>query len=497
MSEFQRQHPAAAITRLITVIRQNLVTFVLILFFGLRGSDNEYTLLVFLAVLLFALVYGIVSWWQYRFRIVDGELHIEYGVFIRQKLYLNRERIQVIDITEGLIQRMFGLVKMDIKTAGSGTEKASISAIARNEALEIQRLLRKKDEEPEKNLSEQPSEEKASAVISKKLPFKDLILAALTSGSIGIIASIVGAVSSQLDQFLNEETLAYIYDILPGFNNIFLISIVVITLLVISWILSFLGVIFQDAEFNVEKNDRELKITKGLFERKHATIPLNRIQAVRFVEGPIRLPFNYGMLYVESAGFQQDKSRSVVLFPLIRKQDVSDFLDNFLPDFHFQEITSKPSKRSIYRYLRRPNYLIIPSVILAAVFFSKSMLWFMLLVLPATYLSWRSYEESGVAVGSEDMLIRERFFSRITTLLKRNRVQAADISQNPFQVRKDLSDYSVTVASGRGGMEFTLRDADKEEAKKLLNWVRPFTELKDTDSLPETSVDPASTNQDF
>jgi len=494
MSEFQRQHPAAAITRLVTVIRQNLITFVLVLFFGLRGSDNEYTMLIFLAALLFALIYGILSWWQYRFRVTDGELHIEYGVFVRQKLYLNRERIQVIDITEGLIQRMFGLVKMDIKTAGSGTEKASISALDRNDALEIQRLLRKNDAEDVLPSSPSESIDAKPEVITKKLPFKELILAALTSGSIGIIASIIGAVSSQLDQFINEETLAYVYDVLPGFSNIFLISIIVITLLVISWILSFLGVIFQDAEFSIEKNERELKITKGLFERKHATIPLNRIQAVRFVEGPIRLPFNLGMLYVESAGFEQDKSRSVVLYPLIRKQDVADFLADFLPEFQFQEITTKPSESSFYRYLRRPNYILIPAVLLAAVLLSKIMLWFLLLVIPATYLAWRSFEESGVATGEEDLLIRERFFSRITTLLKRNRVQAADISQNPFQFRKNLSDYSITVASGRGGMQFTLRDADTKEARKLLNWVKPLSETKKETSHMETSVHPGSEN---
>lgn len=51
----------------------------------------------------------------------------------------------MIDITEGLIQRMFGLVKVEIKTAGGGTEKATISAITRSDAVQLRTLLREKE----------------------------------------------------------------------------------------------------------------------------------------------------------------------------------------------------------------------------------------------------------------------------------------------------------------------------------------------------------------
>lgn len=48
-----------------------------------------------------------------------------------------KERIQVIDVTEGLVQRVFGLVKVEVKTAGGGTESATINAMTFEEAEEL------------------------------------------------------------------------------------------------------------------------------------------------------------------------------------------------------------------------------------------------------------------------------------------------------------------------------------------------------------------------
>lgn len=473
MSEFERQHPIAAVTRLASVLRQNIIPLIILLVYGLSGTEDNYNLIAIGIGIVFAFVYGILSWWYYRFRIVDAEIQIQYGVFVKKKLYLNQQRIQVIDITEGIIQRAFGLVQMEIKTAGSGTERASISAISRERALEIKAQLSSKKIAYSDGEEIQELSNDTEVQATWRLDGKELVYAALTSGSFGLIASIIGGISSQMNQFLNEDNINFVSNILPGLNDILLIVTIVAILILISWVLSFIAVLIQYMDFKVERMDNDIVITRGLFERKHITLPYDRIQAVKVVEGFLRMPFNRAMIYIESAGFQQQKSKSVVVVPLIRKSEIPDFLNTFLAGYHLEEVSLKPPSRAFFRYLRRPVYLPLLITIPLFFFVSNSFAWFIIAIVPLIFLAYRSYHESGVFVGNSLMVVVKRFFNRSTIMVKKPRIQVAEIKKNPFQIRKNLASFDITVASGHTGVTFDVKDLDEDDASQLLKWAVP------------------------
>src|SRR5690554_5910827 len=251
MSEFRRQHPIAAVTELVTIIKQNLVTL-LVFFFLSRTRSDGYFLYLILGGLLITFVIGFLSWWFFKYRVHEDELQIQKGILVKKKLYLSKERIQVIDVTEGLIQRLFGLVIVEIKTAVSRTESATISAASRVEAEILRRELRSRDEHPAEaqEIPELAADETdESQEVYWKLSTKDLVFAAFTSGNFGLIASFLGAIFGQLEQFVTEETIDYIYQIIPGFSSTSMLISLFIVILLISWLFSFLGVIFKYADF--------------------------------------------------------------------------------------------------------------------------------------------------------------------------------------------------------------------------------------------------------
>ena len=86
-----------------------------------------------------------------------------------------------------------------------------------------------------------------------KLSNRNLFLAALTSGNFGVIASILGVVSGQLDQFITDESLEYIASILPGYSQLSTMLWLVTIIFIISYLLSFLGVILRYSDFRIEK----------------------------------------------------------------------------------------------------------------------------------------------------------------------------------------------------------------------------------------------------
>ncbi|HBQ59366.1 MAG TPA: hypothetical protein DD671_07015 [Balneolaceae bacterium] len=484
MSEFKRQHPVAAVSRVIDLIKQNFITLLILLFIGTSNSDG-YFLYFIGGGLAIALIGGVFGWWVFRYRVYEDELQILKGVFIKNKVYMSKDRIQVIDITEGILQRMFGLVQVEVKTAGGGTESATISAISREEAEALRRELRKKnggeiDGDEDTELTE--ADEQEEILDSWKLSKKDLVAAAFTSGNFGLIASILGAISGQLDDFINEETIEYLYEILPGYSNVSLIVAVVIAIIIISWTLSFLGVIFNYSDFKLEKTSKELIITTGLIERKHITVPFNRIQAVRFVEGVIRQPFGYGMIYVESAGFNQtQKGRSIVIAPYISAKVFQDFLKTFAGIDHQPEETITPPKKVRFRYIRRPTYFLLIAVPVLWYFMEYG--WLSVSLIPMmAYLGWMRYTDAVASFDQRLLKMRYRVLSRTTAFVRRNRVQDIELTQNPFQTRKDIFNLSAMAASGAGGMSFEIADIASNDCAKVYDWVTP----KDEENITNT-----------
>ncbi len=476
MSEFRRQHWAAAVDQVFNVIRRNLIYLIVLFFVGNSQSESNLFWYILLGGIAASLLSGIFSWLLFTYRIDGSELHIRKGIFVRKDLYLSKDRIQVIDVTEGIIQRIFGLVKVEIKTAGSGTAGATISAITLEEAERLRTELRKeesKTEQPEVEPGEESSQpvEQDEILDEWRISQKDLVMAALTSGNFGLIASILGAAAGQLDVFINEENINYLVEKLPGFNNFTLILTIVAVVFLISWVLSFLGVIFRYGDFKVIKTEKELLVTSGLIERRHSTIPFNRIQAVRFVEGLLRQPLGHGMVYVESAGFEvNQKERSIVMVPYIAKDELESFFGRFLQDYKVSGMDVKPPQRAFFRYLRRPNYLLL--MVLAGLAFFWEYWWLpALLMIPFTYLGYLQYRDAGLSFNSEMIALSYRKLARTSAYILRKRIQALDERVNPFQDRKDLSTLQVTAASGAKGIEFSVHDLDKENLRMLREWL--------------------------
>ncbi|MDZ7690215.1 MAG: PH domain-containing protein [Balneolaceae bacterium] len=159
---------------------------------------------------------------------------------MRQKLYISKDRIQVIDITSGVVQRMFGLVEVQVKTAGSSSKQAKISAVTKDVARQLREKLRK----DQSSVEEEVEEVKDETHKVYNLGVKDLIIAASTSGRFGVALSIVGTLFSQIDQLLSEEQMIrYLESVVPSSASTSLIVTSIIFIFVISWILSFLGTV--------------------------------------------------------------------------------------------------------------------------------------------------------------------------------------------------------------------------------------------------------------
>lgn len=469
MSEFQRQHPVAAISGAFGLIRGNFVTILVFLFVGAR-SENFPFLWWIVGGFFLLLFIGLANWWRFLYKVEDGEVHIKSGIFVRKNLYLTKDRIQVIDITSGVIQRIFGLVKLDIQTAGSSSREAAIDALTLERAREINSLLRDESSET-KNENGEEVEQKEKAIFH--LPGKELLIAASTSGSFGIALSILATLFSQIEPLVSESAMfEYIFEMLPTQTDSIMIISVILIFVVFAWLISFFSTLFSYGDFRLEVKDKELVISRGIFEKKRITIPYNRIQAVHVSEGMIRQPLGYASLHLESAGYGDDKGTgSIVLFPLVRRDEILSLLNKVLPDYQKEHEGISPPARSARRYIFRSAFIITLVTALLYWFFSLNN-WIWIIPVLSVYWGWLRYKDAAVGWGDDILLMRSRLLSKSTAYIKKNRVQDFSITQSWIQRYRNLCTIDLHVASGDQGKMFSVRDLEYEEAFLLVREIK-------------------------
>lgn len=467
MSEPKRLHPASAILTFIKQLKDGIFP-VIVLFFV-----NDYKIYFFigLAVILIAMIiYSIISWMKYTYRIEDNELRIEFGLFIKKKRYIPIERIQSINESAGIIQQIFGLVKLQLETAGGGAEaEAVLTAVTKEEARRIHSVLaeRKKELDHDEIIETVKEEE---TYLTYKIGAKELMVAASTSSGIGVVLSAAFAFFSQFDELIPFD------DIIDRFSFLSNASITVYAILVfiaffIAWILSIIGVCLKFANFTVVKKEKDLVISRGLFEKHQLTIPLERIQAMKISENLIRQPLGYATVHIVSAGGSaKDENVSAVLFPLIKKTKIQQILTKFTPDFSLADQLSPLPKRA-----RRGYVLVytIPFAVISCIlsYFFQPWGYLALLTVPAGLLiGLASFKDAGWAIHAEQLTLSSRNLVKSTFVVKRKRIQVIEARQSFFQRRLDLASIQSSTTSGLGGTHFMVKGLDAEDAGEVFEW---------------------------
>jgi membrane protein YdbS with pleckstrin-like domain/DNA-binding XRE family transcriptional regulator len=73
---------------------------------------------IFLVINIFVYIYNVIYWKSFTYMISEQYIRIHSGVFTKSKTTIPFSRIQNINLTQGVFDRMFGLHTVKIETAG-------------------------------------------------------------------------------------------------------------------------------------------------------------------------------------------------------------------------------------------------------------------------------------------------------------------------------------------------------------------------------------------
>lgn len=478
-SEVRHLHPAAMLIGAVKTLRRWVGALAAggaaaIFSGGMRLS--VFLVLGAVVVLIGSAVWGFLSWRATRYWTSGGAFHLRQGVLQKNERTIPLEHVQSVDTVQGIIQRIFQVVEVRIETAGGGMNEsdASLSALDRDAAD----ILRQELEGARPEVAE---EEEPGPTVLRRLGTKDLLVAGATSGQIGVALSLVAIGSQFFDNLISEQLFERVYEtIAPG--SILALVALVLAIGLFAWLLAIGGTVLSYAGFTLSREGDFLYIKRGLLEKREATIPLARIQAVRIVEGVLRQPFGLALLRVESAGYgagTEDVAVSTTIFPLLPSREAIELLKEAAPEFAVEPELRPLPRRSLRRYVFRSMVLVLLLTVAAGVLISFALdsvlvgFAFLPLVLPAALYGWLRYRDAGWEVVNDRLVARSRSLGRVTSIAPRRRLQSRSVVRSPFQRRARLATFRVRVASSGGGTEINVVDLESTSAFGLLRLLGP------------------------
>ena len=488
-------HPLSVIFSLTDLIKQNFIPALL----GIFGAANGDLVYVGLALLFFVptFIFALIRYFTIRYRITNGELVVQEGLIFRRVRTVPVERIQNIDMVQGILHRMLNLAEVRVETA-SGTKPEAILKVLSLD--EMERL--REGVQIQKRTSQAGSETAA-------LPFGDsdkLAHGALESPTSGSLLKIpvswlakagfasnrgfvlVGLMLGFYFQFaqgnpgeIDAEDLG-LWDFIPDDGSPLVkagviaaglaVGLVLLKLLGIGWyILRFFG-------YELRQVGDDFKISCGLLTKVSATVPRKRIQFISVHRGLIMRWMKLAAVRIETAGGAADDSENATttvsrrwFIPVLPESSVAEMIAELRPgiDLNMDGYQWIPlAKRAQSRFIRIA--CVVSCVIVAATFLTFGWQWAIaaLIAFPILiFYAIRKSQSVKYARTESGVVYRSGVLAKKTSFSFFEKIQAASWRQTPFDRRWQMATLSVdTAAAGPAQHVIDIKYLDQEIAEE-------------------------------
>jgi len=514
-ADWRRAHPGFIVLQMLAAVRGVALPFIIVLVstgaLGDALGDRDFRRLGLfggglLAYIVIALLWNLFEWRFFRYALTPQRLLIRSGLVSRQERSIPYARIQSVDVVETPVYRILRLARLRVETASGGSMEGSevdIKAIGRDEAMRVrEQLLRAREvarsdgPAPASGLVIEAGEvrETDAAVdttttegeLVRRLSMRELLIAGATSGTIGPAAAVIGGVISQAENLVPEDwwervPWGRVQDLATNFT---LLGVFILIIALIAWIMAIAGTVITYYGFELRRTDEHLFVQHGLLDKRRATIPARRIQAIRLEEGILRQPFGLVTVKYSSAGRgTSEEGGSGTIFPFMPRAGVQALLEQVAPEFAVDVDSAGLNplpRRALRRYVVGDTLVtaIVVAAILLGVWYWRDSIaawWYLLLALVPfqAMLGWLSYRDAGWRVDGPLVILRSRSFTRSTLVTTKRRVQHRKITANPLQRRARLATLHVAVAAGLGGGQTSLAHIDRADGERLLFALNP------------------------
>ena len=462
-------------------------------------------------------VYAIGARWSRRYSVAHGVLTVRSGVLRRTEHTIPVSRITSLDARRGLVQRLLRVWALRVITPSASEHPAmELVCLSTDRLAELRTALARPgstaagadppahrngaapvdhevtspsdgtadssaggttDRTPDRTAGGTTGRAGTSAPITDPAPSgvliavlgrRELAVATATGVSVPLIFAGGAAAWGRVRELVPRDTLrAWEQRVFgPGSATV----LILLGVAVVAVLLGSLLTAQRMARFTLTRDGDRLRTSRGLISQRVDTVMVDRVMAVRIVQGVLRRACGYCALEVEVAGHGRNDAQDRTLFPLVRADRVEQLVQAALPELRWQPGPLTPApRRSRRRYLTVPVLLGVAGT---AALLLLPHWWALLAVAPlpmAVAVGWTQARVAGWRLDSDTVTVRSHaVLSRSTTVARTARVTLTRTSTTVFQRRAALAGVHLTLSSRR---RVSMRHLDEADALLLLHRV--------------------------
>jgi putative membrane protein len=419
-----------------------------------------------------ALVYEFAYYRRYEYTFTDDTFDIQSGVLNRREREIPYGRVQNVDISRNVVQRLLGLSAIDIETAGGGSTEAAIRYVTADAATtiqdEIRRRKRGRDQQQEADTAStateqsEPDEELLFEISPSELALAGVLsfdprvpglLFALFTGSIPFVSPVVPEPAAVATTGLDPTLVLFVMGV-----------VLLVGLVVLSWVVGAVSAVVNYWGFRLTRSETELRYERGLLQRYSGTIPFEKIQTVTISDNPLKRRAGYATLAVETAGYapgQANERGSEAAVPIAGRDRIDRLAEEIdgCEDGSFDRPPKQIRRRYLARYLITlaglTGLLYAGSVVIDA---AASLPWYLPLVgvFLAPIAAHYKWLHRGYRLEADHFVTRNGVWNRETKRVPYHRLQTVIDSRTLFQRRWRVA---TVIADTAGSLSLLGNDA--------------------------------------
>jgi len=483
MEGFHRNNFIVVVDNTVSTMLKGIVPLAIMFFSKNSQEINIFQkLLIMLGIFLFIVIYQIIRWYKKLYCIKDNIIMVKEGIVFVKRKEIPFNKIQTVDISQGIKHRIFDLALVKIDTGNSSVKKEELSFLLKKDEAENLKnnIFNMKDKNTQK-LSNEEKSCKSDKFLSNskelKVSNRELILSALTSSAVftGIffLFSVFVIIDDYLKDFLTDvfsETSFFVENITfkdMGVASMALwITLIFIIYIIFSATIAIITTIIKFYGFAVKREKNNLIINYGLFEKKNYTMPIKKISAIYLKQNIIKQIFNFRSIHIETVGYGNEKGESSILYPLSIGSKYSELIEELLPEYNFNEVMTKVPKRALVRFL---NLKCIFTLIISIIFTMNFKYGYICFVsVPfSILLGYLQYMNSAFGKNSELVCISNKGFTKVTSIIPVNKIQSVVTEKSYFQNRKKLFNLEVSIQGNNFGTAIKIKNLSTELRKEF------------------------------
>lgn len=393
------------------------------------------------------IVFAVLQYVFFRFRVEDGRLQLKTGVLHKTALTLDFERVQQAEITKPFYFRPLGLATLGLESAGSQQQEVDIPGIN----IEVAEQLRARILEQARPAGS-VSDGSGTAVESEpgyqlRLPPAEVARYGLMHNALLFLAPLAAPMGQYLGPALERwghwlQTLPWVrnWEATHNGDSMWLLLVVGLVSILLGIVLLFavstiLALIYH-WDYHLVRTDGRFQSTSGLGTQRTRGFRLPKLQKVTIAQGLVsRLLRRYTLSISKAGSFGKAAmgASQRFLVPVLTKQLLREMKNELSLSHAYWNRVSRFYIVDTTLTMGTLMFLILGGFLLV----SPLPLWSCVLLAALSYplvglIAWRRWSQFGYFTDSEWLALRQGFIGRKEQWLPAGKLQKLKLSEPPI-----------------------------------------------------------------